>query len=311
MASGDNKKILCVGLCCLDIISVVRAFPKEDTDQRSLDYYWQRGGNASNSSTILALLGADVEFLGTLVKSQEYGFLKSSFSKCGIGTDHCPVFEEGEVSCPVAVVIVNQVNGSRTILAALNNIRELKYEDFEKVNLQGYKWIHFEGRRNVEDVERMIHRVRDFNQSQTADCCVKVSLELEKVKRTELIPLMQYVDFAFVSKEFAIGQGYSTMEDAVRGLELNCCDGGSVICGWGDKGAAAKTVSHDLVTSPIFPPEKLIDTLGAGDTFNAATILALSKGKTLQDSIIYGCKIAGAKCGMTGYDSLKALNNLL
>lgn len=34
----------------------------------------------------------------------------------------------------------------------------------------------------------------------------------------------------------------------------------------------------ELVHSDAFPPETLVDTLGAGDTFNAAVIFALSAG---------------------------------
>lgn len=34
-----------------------------------------------------------------------------------------------------------------------------------------------------------------------------------------------------------------------------------------------------LVHSDAVSPETVVDTLGAGDTFNAAVILALSKGK--------------------------------
>lgn len=86
---------------------------------------------------------------------------------------------------------------------------------------------------------------------------------------------------------------------------------GTVICAWGEDGAAAKTGSQDLVTSPIFPPEKVVDTLGAGDTFNAATIVALSNGVSVQKAITFGCKIAGAKCGMTGYKGLIGLQTML
>lgn len=82
------------------------------------------------------------------------------------------------------------------------------------------------------------------------------------------------------------------------------------MCAWGEDGAAAKSGSGDVVTSPIFPPETVLDTLGAGDTFNAATILALSNGRDLQDAIIYGCKVAGAKCGMVGHIGLKKLNTI-
>lgn len=60
-----------------------------------------------------------------------------------------------------------------------------------------------------------------------------------------------------------------------------------------------------LVTSCCFPPDKLRDTLAAGDTFNAATIFALMEGKTLGDAITFGCKVAGAKCGIQGVRGLR------
>ncbi|XP_060789805.1 ketohexokinase-like isoform X2 [Neoarius graeffei] len=62
----EQKKILCVGLVCLDIINVVDTFPEEDTDTRCVSQRWQRGGNASNSCTILSLLSAPCAFMGSL-----------------------------------------------------------------------------------------------------------------------------------------------------------------------------------------------------------------------------------------------------
>ena len=64
--AGGEKRILCVGLVCLDVISVVDAYPAEDSDTRCLTQRWQRGGNASNSCTVLALLGAPCAFMGSL-----------------------------------------------------------------------------------------------------------------------------------------------------------------------------------------------------------------------------------------------------
>ncbi|XP_069746871.1 ketohexokinase isoform X13 [Narcine bancroftii] len=64
--AAKEKQILCVGLVCLDIINVVDKFPVEDTDTRCLSQRWQRGGNASNSCTVLSLLGAPCGFMGSL-----------------------------------------------------------------------------------------------------------------------------------------------------------------------------------------------------------------------------------------------------
>ncbi|KAJ4918606.1 hypothetical protein JOQ06_022824 [Pogonophryne albipinna] len=66
MEEYKKKKILCVGLVCLDIINVVEKYPEEDTDSRCLSQRWQRGGNASNSCTVLSLLGAPCAFMGSL-----------------------------------------------------------------------------------------------------------------------------------------------------------------------------------------------------------------------------------------------------
>ena len=68
------------------------------------------------------------------------------------------------------------------------------------------------------------------------------------------------------------------------------------------------TTNGDTFSSPAFPPEKVIDTLGAGDTFNAATIFALGQGQSLPKAITFGCRIAGAKCGMKGNLGLRYLD---
>lgn len=52
----------------------------------------------------------------------------------------------------------------------------------------------------------------------------------------------------------------------------------TLICAWAEEGADAMGPDGELVHSDAFPPETLVDTLGAGDTFNAAVIFALSAG---------------------------------
>ena len=61
------------------------------------------------------------------------------------------------------------------------------------------------------------------------------------------------------------------------------------------------------MTSPAFPPEVVVDTLGAGDTFNAATIFALNAGKSLSEAVTFGCRVAGTKCGMMGNSGLRGI----
>ena len=59
-------RILCVGLACLDIVNHCDHYPEEDTDIRSEDQKWCSGGNAMNTSKVLALIGHHCELVGTL-----------------------------------------------------------------------------------------------------------------------------------------------------------------------------------------------------------------------------------------------------
>uniref|UniRef100_A0A672ZYI6 Ketohexokinase n=1 Tax=Sphaeramia orbicularis TaxID=375764 RepID=A0A672ZYI6_9TELE len=109
-----QSKILCVGLVCLDIINVVDKYPEEDTDSRCLSQRWQRGGNASNSCTVLSLLGASTAFMGSLAAGPVADFILEDFQKFHI--DVSLVSEHAQCSLPASMVISNVSTGSRTIL---------------------------------------------------------------------------------------------------------------------------------------------------------------------------------------------------
>lgn len=92
-------------------------------------------------------------------------------------------------------------------------------------------------------------------------------------------------------------------------MVLLCClvHRATLVCPWGEEGASACQGQGEVVRSPAFPPASVVDTLGAGDTFNAATVFSLACGGTLKDSITYGCRVAGAKVGVVGWEPLRGV----
>lgn len=80
---------------------------------------------------------------------------------------------------------------------------------------------------------------------------------------------------------------------------------------WGEQGAVARCSNGEIVKSEAYPPLTVVDTTGAGDTFIAATVFCLSHKKSVLESIDFGNKIAGAKCGMMGFTQINQVYNKL
>ncbi|XP_022071035.1 ketohexokinase-like isoform X7 [Acanthochromis polyacanthus] len=295
----EQKKILCVGLVCLDIINVVDKYPEEDTDSRCLSQRWQRGGNASNSCTVLSLLGAPCAFMGSLSAGPVADFVLEDFQKSCI--DVSLVSEHAQCVLPASVVISNISTGSRTILHMNRNLPDVTAEDFSKVNLSQFRWIHWEGR-NADEQVKMIQQVEMHNSRLPQQQRITVSVEIEKI-REPLYQLFPHGDVVFVSKDVARHFGFQSAEAALRGFYPRVRQGAVLICAWAEKGASALG-PDGFFHSDAFPPPSLVDTLGAGDTFNAAVIYTLSHGGTVQEALTFGCRVAGAKCGFHGYDGI-------
>lgn len=296
----EEKQILCVGLVVLDIINVVDKYPEEDTDRRCLSQRWQRGGNASNSCTVLSLLGARCAFMGSLAPGHVADFVLDDLRRYSVDLQYAVLQTEGSI--PTSTVIVNEASGSRTILHAYRNLPDVSAKDFEKVDLTRFKWIHIEGRNASEQV-KMLQRIEEHNATQPLPQKVRVSVEIEK-PREELFQLFGYGEVVFVSKDVAKHLGFRSAGEALKGLYSRVKKGATLICAWAEEGADALGPDGQLLHSDAFPPPRVVDTLGAGDTFNAAVIFSLSKGNSMQEALRFGCQVAGKKCGLQGFDGI-------
>ena len=317
MASLSSKKetdfdnrILCMGLLCLDHVYVLPEYPEEDTDVRALSQTRSRGGNASTNTTIIAQLGwKNVEFLGSVGDTMDSDFCLDELRKYGVIVENC-VKREGFIQ-PNTCAIINESNGSRTLVHYHSGFPEINSNEFSAMNLNQYKLIHLEGRNNVDELAKMLKHVSVWN-SKHNNHKIITSFELEKPR--DFSHIIPYPDVLFISSDYARNKGYDDMQTAILGVGEYAKEGSLIVCAWGSEGASAGInknlmTSEDIVSVSAFPPVGGVkDTLGAGDCFIAACLYALMTiehdglDKDIVSRVIkFGCRVAGYKCGQYGF----------
>ena len=317
------KKVLVVGLSCIDIVNTCKEFPLEDEDANVISQLWAVGGNAANTARVIAQHEkVQVDLFCGLSKRSESQFVIDNLKSYGLNLDKCPLYEE---HFPTSCCIINSQNGSRTILHCNHNFPSLKFEDFvESVSVLSYDLIHFGGRNVVEVSKMMNHVLKTRGQNKSPI----ISGEMEKPKR--LVQLEEHFqnkcDVLVISKDIARAKGFATPIET-----LNCytslgeLNAGVLVCPWGEQGAgyATKLVDNnnsidgttgwEIAHVPSFKIEKgnATDTLGAGDVFNAGLIIGLlSAENSIRDCTKYACFLAKEKCVQEGFKNLvQRINN--
>lgn len=288
------SRILCTGIATLDIINQVDHYPAEDEELRATAQFARCGGNAANTACVISQFDHQVELLATLGEDAAGQTICQDLQRYGVKTRQIVTLPRERT--PTSYITLNQCNGSRTIVH-YRDLRELCPGDFPLQEIERYDWFHFEGR-NIETLEKLLELLQEQRIDQP------VSIEIEK-PRPGIERLYRYADLLLFSRAFVKACDYTCADalfDDLRKSGVNAI----LICAWGDEGAFACDAQGHRYHAPASTPTRVIDTLGAGDTFNAGVILALLEGHPLDSALTAACELAGRKVGQNGFANLNS-----
>lgn len=285
-------KILGIGNIVLDIILQTAHYPLEDAEMRAESRRYEVGGNVCNSLYVLQQLGHDSSIMASLAADTAAKQLVEGLKQRKIDAQHIQRFIKGQT--PTSYVLQSNQTGSRTI-THFRALEELSFDYFAKVEIEQYDWLHFEGR-NIENLSGMLNIARTFLTHQP------ISLEVEKAREgiEALFPLANVLIF---SHHYAQQTGYETAESLLKHVQT-LAPNSQLICTWGKEGAWFRAPDGTIQHQPALQLEHTIDTLGAGDTFNAGLIDALIRQQPLDEAVRSACALAARKCQQQGFDNL-------
>ncbi|KAG2787129.1 hypothetical protein PC129_g410 [Phytophthora cactorum] len=308
-------EVIGVGIAIIDVIHEVAAYPEEDSKIRSLASRKCRGGNVTNALVVCAQLGGRCRWLGVSTdpeKDSDAAFVHNDLAAFGVDCSLASIETQGNM--PVSYIVSSRATGSRTIVHS-RNLVELSYEAFVK-QFTLYRgelqedaskpvWFHFEGR-NVDATQKMMLHVRENMPA------AEMSIEIEALRNDwgSAMKLISLADYTFISKDYirqklacqSAEQFFEAVVGKQWGNELTQ-HAKAFICPWGAEGVyflnVPGSVTYHLPTPRL---DKVVETIGAGDSFIGASLAGFSCGNVpLENVLKTACEVASAKCLKQGF----------
>lgn len=264
-------KVLCIGHATYDIVITVDSYPKENTKNKAVSDVRCGGGPSANASYLLAKWGIDTYFAGVVGDDYAGNYVEAEFKNIGVKLDYFT--KSKDIKTTNSYIIVNTINGSRTIFSSQDEKIDIKNTNIEIkpdiILIDGYE---------AELSKRVINDNKDAIVVIDAGKCNK-----------DIIDLCRLSDYIVCSLDFA--KEYTGYSDVNKMLEkLNNDFSGNIIITLEDKGCAYYENGPKIINSI---PTKPVDTTGAGDIFHGAFVYGLIKKWDMYKILTFACTTSG------------------
>jgi sulfofructose kinase len=292
--------VLCIGHAAYDVSLFVEEFPAENSKRETDALLQSGGGPAANAACLLSSWGSRCAFAG-LVGDDDYGRrIREEFTTAGADISLLEL-QPGH-DTPLSFILVNQKNGSRTIVNRKAQKRALEISE-AKLSALSPRMLVFDG----HELPASLTALQAFPDA--------ISILDAGSWREGTAKLAGLVDYLVTSEPFALQAGGVASlggDEARRSCvrELRDRFGAITIVTLGENGLIADDGSGFLHL-PAYPA-KAVDTTAAGDIFHGALVFALASEMAFEDSLRFAAmaaalsvRVAGGRASIPPLDQVK------
>ena len=275
------------------------------------------GGSAANTAHALKCLGLAAEFMGTVGKDAYGRFVEDEFDAASIG--HTGLFADENLHT-VCVFAFVQPDGERFLWPWPQEAQSFRYMEEAHVPwsiVDGASWVHTSGMvfssntSAPHTVTAILQRAKAQGIPTSFDLNLRAengALDKECLAAvTAALPFCRYI-FGSADEEFLPLSGNAPGSDGIDAAASFATNKRTVIARMGANGSVAITPSERFF-APAYPAA-VVDTIAAGDTYNAGFIAACLWGCTLQEAVQYGLAAGAHAVSCAGSRTAPTLQKL-
>lgn len=279
-----TAKIVVVGSFNADLVSYMERMPRPGETVHGDRFATGAGGKGSNQAVAAARLGADVTFIGR-VGNDVFAELAYEIWDAE-GVDHRFVTRDAEVATGVAPILVD-ASGENMIVVVLGANKRIRPSDIDAARSQiaAADMLVIQLEVNLDIVPYALKTAKDYGVTTILNPAPAAAISAETIQ------LADYLTPNETELETLSGGPVADVVSAARGLLTR--DDQTAVVTLGAQGA--RIISRDdSIVVPTYAVD-VVDTTGAGDTFNAALAVGLSEGVGLSEAVRFA-NAAAALC---------------
>lgn len=283
------KKIGVVGSINMDMTVAAERIPKKGETLKGENLRYIPGGKGANQAVAMARLGAEVEFFGCVGDDAAGEQLLKNLNDHLVGTKHIRIIPG--IPTGLAVITTGENDNTIVVVAGANDCVDIAYVDSVRENILECDLVLLQHEIPQETIEYVI--------GLCAENGVEVILNPGPARpvRQEILDKVTYITPNEHEAVILFGTEHTFGELMKQYPE-------KLVITQGSRGVSTCLKSGEVLCVPA-RKAKVVDTTGAGDTLNGAFAVAITRGYSIKEALIYAntaaslsTEKAGAQGGM-------------